>query len=94
MAKWNPFEKNVLNPDPDEFSGEENAGYGIPRDADSEDSFSQDAASSGRPEETDPAQPEDPADTDSQPEELSSVGGQRCYRRCRFRCIVRYCLCK
>ena len=73
MAKWNPFEKNVLNPDPDEFSGEENAGYGIPRDADSEDSFSQDAASSGRPEETDPAQPEDPADADSQPEELSSA---------------------
>lgn len=76
MAKWNPFEKNVLNPDPDEFSGEENAGYGIPRDADSEDSFSQDAASSGRPEETDPAQPEDPADTDSQPEELSSAQPQ------------------
>ncbi len=73
MAKWNPFEKNVLNPDPDEFSGEENAGYGIPRDADSEDSFSQDAASSDRPEETGPAQPEDPADTDSQPEELSSA---------------------
>ena len=76
MAKWNPFEKNVLNPDPDEFSGEENAGYGIPRDADSEDSFSQDAASSDRPEETGPAQPEDPADTDSQPEELSSAQPQ------------------
>ena len=76
MAKWNPFEKNVLNPDPDEFSGEENAGYGIPRDADSEDSFSQDAASSDRPEETGPAQPEDPADTDSQPEEMSSAQPQ------------------
>ena len=71
MAKWNPFEKNVLNPDPDEFSGEENAGYGIPRDADSEDSFSQDAASSDRPEETGPAQPEDPGDVFSAPQESS-----------------------
>lgn len=33
MAKWNPFEDHILNADPDEFSGSENAGYGVPRDA-------------------------------------------------------------
>ena len=36
MAKWNPFEKNILNADPDEFAGAEDAGYGVPRNADSE----------------------------------------------------------
>ena len=35
MAKWNPFDKNILNADPDEFAGAEDAGYGVPRDADS-----------------------------------------------------------
>ena len=35
MSKWNPFEKHILNADPDEFAGEEDAGYGVPRDADS-----------------------------------------------------------
>ena len=34
MAKWNPFDKNVLKPDPDEFAGSEDAGYGVPHDAD------------------------------------------------------------
>ena len=35
MAKWNPFEKQILNADPDEFAGSGDAGYGVPRDADS-----------------------------------------------------------
>lgn len=35
MAKWNPFDKQILNADPDEFAGSGEAGYGVPRDADS-----------------------------------------------------------
>ena len=35
MGKWNPFEKHILKADSDEFAGEQDAGYGIPHDADS-----------------------------------------------------------
>ena len=46
MAKWNPFEDKVLNADPDEFAGSEDAGYGVPRDADSAESFVPDGSTS------------------------------------------------
>ena len=35
MAKWNPFENTILNADPNEFAGQDDSGYGVPRDADS-----------------------------------------------------------
>ena len=34
MAKWNPFEKQILNADPEEFAGSGEGGYGVPHDAD------------------------------------------------------------
>ncbi len=33
MDKWNPFKKNILEPDQDEFAGSGDSQYGVPRDA-------------------------------------------------------------
>ena len=44
MAKWNPFDKQILNADPDEFAGSGEAGYGVPRDADSLPAVDEDPA--------------------------------------------------